>query len=172
LRAKHRAFVNEYFRLNMNGTRAYLSVYGVDDSDVARAAAARLLANVSVAAEVERRLAAMQMSADEVLARLAEQARGEYAAYIGADGRINIPEMVRDGKAHLIKKIKTRTFIDGTDPEGMTQVDEVEFYDAHAALVDVGRAHSIFIDRKDITSGGEPIKYIEVVSDGSDDPEA
>jgi hypothetical protein len=143
-----------------------MAVYGMDDCDVAAVCASQLLRKSKVSEEIERRLKEHQMSADEVIARLSQQARGEYADYIGADGRVNIYEMVKDGKGHLIKKIKTRTLIDGTDPEGMTQVDEVEFYDAHAALVDIGRVHSLFVDRKDITSGGEPIKVVIEYADG------
>lgn len=97
-----------------------------------------------------------EMAASEVVARLSQQARAEYAKYIMADGAVNLAQMLDDGMAHLIKKI-------GYARDGQ-QV--VEFYDAQSALVHVGRYHAIFTDRTDHTTDGEPINIIEVVRDG------
>ena len=144
MRAKWRAFVDEYFRLNMNGTRAYKAVYGVEDDNAAAAHASRLVRNGKVAAEIENRLKAKQMAAEEVLARIAEQARGEYSPYFDDDGRVNVANIVKDGKAHLIKKIKTRTVVDGDE---LTYVDKVEFYDSQSALRDLARVHGLFKDQ-------------------------
>ena len=77
-----------------------------------------------------------EMPAAEVVARLSQQARAEYAAYIGADGLIDLAAMKRDKRLHLVKGIKwTR---DGRMI--------VEFYDAYQALVDIGRYYGLFKD--------------------------
>lgn len=154
MRAKWRAFVDEYFRLNMNGTRAYKAVYGVEDDDVAGAAASRLLGNVRVAAEVEKRLKARQMGADEVLDRLTEMARGNHAEFMTPAGP-NMSALIAAGKAHLIKKW-TRT------DSGVS----IEFYNAKAALAILARVHGLLKDPVD--HSGE-IKIIVKYED--DNPE-
>src|SRR5215469_17469635 len=66
LSPKHEAFVQAYVTNGMNGTRAYRLAYpGCKSDDAARAAAARLLANVSVAG-AER----AEVTAEEVLREL------------------------------------------------------------------------------------------------------
>lgn len=84
-----------------------------------------------------------EMSSREVVARLSQQAKAEYARYIrvGRDGRtayVDLRALLADGKGHLIKGIKETQY-------GQT----IEFYDAHQALVDVGRYHGLFTDRTD-----------------------
>jgi hypothetical protein len=55
LSPKHEAFVQAYVSRGMNGTKAYRAAYpGCKSDEVARAAAARLLANVSIRARVLR----------------------------------------------------------------------------------------------------------------------
>ena len=103
---------------------------------------ARLLSNVVVAEEIQKRIAEKTMSADEVLVRLGEQARAGYADYIGSNGKVDLAGMKRDGKMHLVKKVKPTKF-------GI----EVEFYDAQTALVNIGRHHKLFTDGIDV--GGE-----------------
>lgn len=106
----------------------------------------RLLVNVGVAEEIKARLADKVMTADEVLVRLAEQARGEQGKYISARGAVNLPKLIADGKAHLIKGIKETQF-------GKV----IEFYDAQAALVHIGKHHGLFTEKIDITSNGETL---------------
>ncbi len=94
-----------------------------------------------------------EMAAVEVVARLSQQARAEYAKYYTPDGSVDLEEMLADGKGHLIRKISY----------GREGQRVVEFYDAQSALVHVGRYHAIFTEKLDHTSAGEPIQYIEVV---------
>lgn len=100
------------------------------------------------------------MTTDEVVARLAEQARAEYSAYIREDGTVDLAKMLANGKGHLIKGTRW-------DRNGNLTV---EFYDAHAALVDVGKHLGIFTERVDVTSGGKPIKgYVTISPDDWDE---
>ncbi len=78
------------------------------------------------------------MGADEVLARLAEQARAEQAEFINAGG-VDLAGLVVAGKARLIKGMKETKY--GTD---------IEFYDAQAALVHIGKNLGLFKDSKEI----------------------
>lgn len=102
---------------------------------------ARLLANVSIQAAISTRLKQIAMQTDEILARLTQQASNEAAAYICADGRVDLASLIVDGKSHLIKGIKR-------DRNGHLVV---EFYDAQAALVQLGRAQRLFVDQVEET---------------------
>lgn len=132
---KRRAFVEHYLTCWNASEAARRAGY----KSRANTAGNRLLSNVDVQAEIQHRLQEMQMDSDEVLTRLAEQARGEGALYVREDGRVDIAALVRDGKAHLVKRIKETK--DGRD---------VEFYDAQAALVHIGRHHVLFTDKYEI----------------------
>lgn len=105
LSIKHQQFAEEYLRC-FNATKAYQATY----PNVSRATAAsngyRLLKDKSEVAEyVQQRLSETAMSADEVLMRLAEEARAEYAEYIVALPRLDMVRMAQDGKADLIPQI-------------------------------------------------------------------
>lgn len=132
---KHQQFISEYLKC-WNATRAYMAVYPNASYDTARANAADLLANTNIAQEVQRRIDENAMTADEVLARLAEYARAEYAPYVSEDGTVNIAKLVQDGKAHLIKAIKETE-----------SGRNYEFYDAYAAIVQIGKYHELFTDK-------------------------
>lgn len=102
-----------------------------------------MLVNVSVSGLIRERLAEKQMSADEVLVRLSVQARGTMADFIqiGPTGNWNFDFVAAEeaGKLPLIKKLKETK--DGT---------ALELYDAQAALVHIGKAHGLFIERTQV----------------------
>ena len=140
LSAKRRAFVEEYLRC-WNATEAAKRAGYAERS--AQVQGSRLLSDDMVAGYVKQRLAELAMSADEVLIRLGQQARAEYAPYITRSGQVDLEQMIADGKAHLIKGTKW-------DRDGNLIV---EFYDAQAALALIGRHHALFTDRtqQDVT---------------------
>jgi phage terminase small subunit len=97
---------------------------------------------------VEQLKAERLMPRDEVLQRLAEQARAEYSTYLRADGTVDLQRLLDDGKGHLVKGVKW-------DRNGNRAV---EFYDAHAALVDVGKHLGLFAERMEHSGpNGGPI---------------
>ena len=152
MRAKWRAFVDEYFRLNMNGTRAYKAVYGVEDDNVAGASAARLLGKVKVKAEIERRLKEKAMAADEVITRLADMARGDLGDFMDIESMsfdISLQKAKELGLTHLIKKVKQRTVttVDSSGEETETNVQEIELHSSLEALNTIARAHGLFKDQ-------------------------
>ncbi len=111
----------------------------------------RLLSNVSIAEEVRQRIEDKAMTADEVLARLASQARGDMGDFLDIESMsfgINLQKAKEKGLTPLIKKVKQHTTItsysDGKDEEN-TWI-ELELYDAHAALVDIGKHLKLFTD--------------------------
>lgn len=112
---QQRAFVEEYLRNGFIATRA-AKVVGYYPDGVYR-----VLKHPEIRELINERLQEMVMTADEVLTRLSEQARGEYGQYIKANGDIDLEKLVADGKGHLIKSIKdTRygksiTFVDSQE---------------------------------------------------------
>lgn len=133
LNDKQRVFVEEYLTC-WNATEAARRA-GYSEL-TARSQGQRLLTNVDIDAAIKARLAAKVMTADEVLVRLSEQARGVQSAYILPEGVVNMRQLVADGKAHLIKGIKETKY--GKD---------IEFYDAQAALVHIGKHHKLFTEQ-------------------------
>lgn len=127
-----RRFVEEYVINGFNATEA------------ARAAgyawpekyAYRLVRHPKIRAAVQARFSEHIMSAEEALARLTEQARGEGGTYIDENGDIDISALKAAGKAHLIKSIT-----DGKYGK------RIEFYDAQSALALIGKYHKVFTER-------------------------
>jgi len=105
--------------------------------------------------EIESRLSELVMSANEALARLSEMARGEWGKYVREDGTLDIRQLVQDGKGYLVKKIKETK--DGR---------EYEFYDAQRALVDIAKAHGVFVELHEHTGkDGGPIETKVTIED-------
>lgn len=107
----------------------------------------RIFQHPAMLAVIDEFFHEQEMSAREVIARLSEQAAAAYAPYLRPSGLVDLDALLGDGKGHLIKGFKHTQY-------GLN----VEFYDAHVALVDIGRVHGIFTDKTDITSGGEKIE--------------
>lgn len=108
---------------------------------------ARLLANVSIRALIEQRLATKAMSAGEVLARLADHARGTLDDFIDARGVVDLRKARKAGKAHLLHRYSR------TD-KGTT----IELYDAQAALALLGKHYKLFTERFEHTGkDGAPL---------------
>lgn len=146
LNSKQQMFVESYLQC-FNATQAALSAGYSENS--ARAIGAENLTKPDISNVISQRLRESAMSADEVLMRLAEQARGEHGKYITVDGTVDIEALVTEKKAHLIKKVKETK-------DGM----EYEFYDAQSALNTLAKHHSLLTDKTEITGkNGEPIKH-------------
>lgn len=155
LNNKQQLFVDSYLQC-FNATKAALDA-GYSDK-TARAIGAENLTKPDIAEAISQRLREAAMSADEVLMRLAEHARGEHSKYISQDGYVKIADLVADGKAHLIKEIEEAK--DGTT--------KYKFYDAQSALNTLARHHGLLIDRREISGKeGAPLQ-IEYVNDWRD----
>lgn len=98
---QQKVFVEEYLRNGFIALKAARAA-GYTSS----ASPWLLMKHPTVRAAIDERIKNMVMSADEVLHRLSEQARGEYGQYIMPDGEIDIERLVADGKGHLIKSIR------------------------------------------------------------------
>ncbi len=146
---KHQEFINQYFLRRMNGTDAYMDVYPKASYDTARANASKLLADTNILAEINRRLKETQMSANEVLTRLANMARADIADFTKVRRITDLEKEVYQGKTHVIKKFKSKVTRDALGRE--IEEVELELYDARQTLVDIGRHHKLFTDKIEVS---------------------
>lgn len=99
----------------------------------------KLLVNIGIAERIKTRIEEKAMSADEVLLRLAEQARSDISIFIvktSSGWLIDLNAVKEHGC--LVKKIKTGQF-----------GPEIELYDSQNALIQLGRVHGLFVDRSE-----------------------
>ena len=170
LSRKHEKFINEYLKC-WNGTRAYMRVYPKAAYMSAAANASDLLKNANIAAAIAERIKESQMSADEALEILAAQARGDIGQFADRLGQLDLQAAKEAGISRLIKKFKQKTItkIGKGDTDEDTEIHdvEIELYDAQAAAEKILRIHGKFVDRQDITSGGKPLTWKQVIEDAN-----
>jgi len=136
---KQQAFIEHYLQC-WNATEAARQAgYRGNDNTLASVGSENLR-KPNIRRHIQDRLNAAAMTADEVLARLSEQARSDISEYINDFGYLDFDRLKADGKAHLIKKY------DITNVGGKLKI-KFEVYDAQAALVHLGKAHALFTDK-------------------------
>lgn len=148
LTPKQQLFIDEYLK-SFNATKAAKAA-GYSEHTAAQIGAENLI-KPSIKEAIDQRLNESAMSANEVLMRLAKQARGSMADYVKVIDGANVPMIdwgraAKDGMLDNMSEIKIE--------EGKITF---KLYDAQAALVHLGRYHGLFLNKTDITSGGEPI---------------
>ncbi len=145
LRARWRLFI-EAFLNTWNATEAARQAH-YKHPDVQ---GPRLLGNVSIKAAIEQRIKEKAMDADEVLARLAEQARANIADFVDVDERpildknknvVGYADTVRlkwdviQARGHLVKSIiPTESGV------------RLELHDGQTALIKIGTHLQLFRD--------------------------
>jgi phage terminase small subunit len=140
-------------------TQAYLGVSRFNATDAARRAGYacpkeegyRLKRRPDIAAVISERMADLCMEANEVLARLAEHARGSLQPFLREVNGELWPDLTTDEAQqhlHLLKKIKPKKRVGGSLDDQWTETEiELELHDPQAALVHIGRHHKLFTDR-------------------------
>jgi len=139
---KQRIFVDQYLRC-WNATQA------AKDAGYSQRTAGvqghRLLQRDDVQALISERIEDVAMGADEVLIRLAEQARADMADIVTLNKQgelqIDLEALKAKGLSRLIKTLRQ------SKRDGLV----VELYDAQSALVHLGRAHGVFVDKTALT---------------------
>lgn len=150
---KQRAFIANYLRC-FNATEA--AKRAGYSAKTANEQGSRLLANVSIRAEIDKILDERMMGAKEVLDRMSDIGRADIAQLmkVSEDGfSLDMVTAKELGLTKLIKRIKQKTTVyhekGGDDREETTL--EVELYDAQAALVTMGKQHNLFTTKIELT---------------------
>jgi phage terminase small subunit len=106
---------------------------------------------------LNERLSEMSLSANQVLARLAEIANGSIEDLLDEDGNFDFKAAKKTGKLALVKKLKRKKSTK-TEPVGegeqtaIVESDDIEFemYSSHEALRDIGKYHKLFVERHQV----------------------
>lgn len=135
----------------------------------------RLMEYDGISDAITARLAELKMSADEVLTRLTQQARGSMAPFIrrDTDGDLYGFDLSATQPLHLLKKASVTRRRQKDDQDELITVETVtiELYDAQAALALLGKHHKLFTDQVE-HSGSVDIKgYTSVSPDDWDKPQ-
>ena len=177
LSEKHKKFVDEYL-ISWNATLAYQAAYPKASPVSARTLGANLLANVGIKSEISERMKARAMGADEVLARLAEQARGTHYPFIEVDNEgfvyFNFSDPEAKKHLYLIKKIKTKRqrMVRGRGDDAQEwegEWVEVELHDPQRALELIGKHHNLFVDRDKEGNPIQPIVNVYIPTNNRDE---
>lgn len=166
LKARQQLFVEEYL-MSFNATQAALAAGYSPRS--AGSIGAENLKKPEIFAEIQRRMQATAMLADEVLMRLAAQARGSMADFLDNENRLDLAAGRTAEKLHLLKKMKQRRRIEQGDDDRLIETVETEFelYDAQRALELLGKHHGVL---KEVLNSEQNIVLRVVYGERSDDP--
>lgn len=194
LNAKEKRFVAEYLvDAKFNQTQAYIRA-GYSENG-ARQNASRLMAKdyiqeaiAHAREEMDKEYQHRVMQKYEVLAELTEIARKSDIGELLVDengeviqdlNSISVKQAKKQNKSKFIKKAKITTTKDigineqGEPVETVTTTAEIEMYSRHEALRDLGKHYALFVDRTDLTSGGDklaaPIIYLPEVDQNADE---
>lgn len=148
---KRQAFVEEYLQC-WNATRAAIAAGYSERS--AKTTSHRLMENADVREAIQARVSEKAMGADEVLLRLADQAKATMEDFVtveeNGDIRFDLEKARLSGKIHLIKTISPT-------PQGF----KIELHDQQKALELIGKAHGLFREVKE-HRGEVPVRIVEV----------
>lgn len=175
---KEEAFCSEYV-ISWNATRA--AIDAGYSKKMAYSIGYENTKKPHIKARIEELMKEKVMTRDEVLARLAAQARASHYPFIRIDDDgfvyfdFSDPEAIKH--LHLIKKIKTkrnRQIVGGNKKKEEVEVWEgewleVELHDPQRALELIGKHHSLFIDRDDKGNPIQPIVNFYIPKNGRDE---
>lgn len=145
LNARQELFIIEYLKC-FNATKAALAAGYSEKS--ASETGCELLKNPKVAARIREHLDNNAMTAAEVLAHLADIARGDISEVVDANGNLDMAAARRGKKTGLIRKIRQRSV---TTEESDIAETEIEMHDRLRALELLGKHHKLFTDKQEIT---------------------
>ena len=180
---KQKIFVDEYL-IDLNATRAYMAAYSkVKNPNVAAASAARMLRNVKVAKEIQKRMnersERTEITQDMVLKELAALALAKYTdygnvierqAYYTKNG-MSIPLTDKNGKPLMIKDIDYNLTAEMSEyaKKAIKSIKpgkygiELELYDKERALEMLGRHLGMFTGKAEEPDDNSDDGFIEAL---------
>jgi phage terminase small subunit len=154
---KQRVFVEEYLRC-WNATEAALRA-GYSPK-TAYSIGSENLKKPEIEAAIQARIEELKVSADEVLLRLADHARGDMRDFIDPETlTVNFKSAADKGKMQLVKKVKVVTRKEPNEDGTLDTIEAIEFelYDAQAALALLGKHHKLFTDKVEHSGEINPV---------------
>lgn len=170
----------EIYLATFNASEAYSRTHPKARKNTCWANGSRLLRNAEVKAYINARLKEQTMEADEVLARLAMQARGDLSPFFviqNGDVYLDIANPQAQEVMYLVKSVKLtnkvlRTTIDDTTKKGGSRSKEeliqqwvqVELHDSQAALKLIGQHLKLFTEVHEVNNNLNIENYEEMMS--------
>ncbi len=152
LTTKQKAFVEAYLANGFNGVKASRAAGYAGDANVLAVTASDNLRKPKIAALIDERMKAMAMSADEALARLSMQARGDVTVFLG----LSVDELKEHPQSQLLHKVKiTRRTIPSTDKDKPDEVEEKIEYETYNA-----QTAQLAIIKERHLRAGEPTEHV------------
>jgi phage terminase small subunit len=136
----------DYYMACWSGVEAArLAGYSGNDN-VLGVTAHRLLKNAKIIRYIEDMLSIHVMSANEVLMRLSNIARGTFEDYLDESGLLDMTKARRAKKLHLVSRLKDRHFVDSKNDTETHEV-ELELYSALEALKTLAKYHDLITSK-------------------------
>lgn len=161
---KQQAFIDHYFLCGFNGTEAAARAGYDGERETLAVVASENLRKPNIREAIDARMAETKMSANEVLARLGEHARGNIVPFLVTDhdGNLESFDLSDDKPLHLLKKASiTESEFKGVTKRTVT----IELYDAQSALVHIGRHYGLFVDKTALTDPTGTQEYADTALD-------
>lgn len=149
---KQRAFIEAYLTCWNGAEAARQAGYAHP-----RNSASENLAKPYIREYIRKRLSALTMSADEVLGRLADHARGDIGDFIGKGGVIDLEKAKEQGKIHLLKSI-------AWTKQGI----RIEMQSQQHALELIGKHHGLFVEKRKVVGTGDDGEVVIRIIGGID----
>jgi phage terminase small subunit len=145
---KQRAFINHYL-MCLNATEAAKRAGYAGTYESLRVIGSTNLTKLNIRREIDRRLAAATITADETIKRLSDIATGDLLSYIDSSGNLDLQAMRDDDAGKLLKKYKkTKRIIPRKDDDPIEiERIEIELYGADSALDKLMRYYGKYNDR-------------------------
>lgn len=166
LTERERRFVEAYMGQAVgNGTEASRLAGYAGTQKVLQVQASRLLSKAIVKAEIAKRQLVRAREADIDAARvLREMARiglSDPRSVFSADSAsLLLPHEWADDTARAIASIEVVVRPTGDKEQPVEHLHKIKFWDKNAALANLAKHLGMFIERHDVTSGGEIVKQI------------
>lgn len=177
LSPKQEQFAREYL-IDLNATAAARRA-GYKDPNIGRQLITKNNVSSRLQELMDARAERTEITADKVLKELALIGFSNMADYVEWNGEgvtfKASADLTREQTAVVLEvKSRKRTRVERDSGESVADIEDVELsfklHDKKGALVDIGKHLGMFIERKDITSGGEPLLGFEIVmADDADD---
>lgn len=151
---KQRVFVEEYLKC-WNATEAARRAGYAGSNETLAVIGFENLRKPNIAKFIQKRISEKAMSADEVLLRLGEIARGSLKPFVKSRDDDIWPDLTTEEAQksfYLLKKIKPKRRVGGKPGGEWIETEvEIEIHDPVKALELLGRNHKLFTDKHEVS---------------------
>ena len=156
-----------------NATKAAeIAGYASENRRALEASASRTLSFVKVQEAIAHALAARNATPEWAKSQLIDMAGSSLANFItvNADGvpQLDFKKAAEMGALGQLKEFKQEVLKVGDSPASIIKTT-IKVHDRMAAITTLLKLHGLLIDRKDMTSGGKPVKAYMDIDDGDGD---